>query len=135
MENTSIEVFAKSGHWKWKIINAVDIIPEADLSKENIESVLRELKVNAEVLVHTFEDIGHTQYQINQKLDLCLKCKTGVMLFNKACGVEVCSSCNQHKGLAKCYCGWNVRDDVDRVEVGMNEDAKYLGDGEWEVNY
>lgn len=131
---TSLEVFAKSGHWKYKIINAVDCISESDLSKEKIESVLKELKVDAEVRVHVFDDINHTQYQINQEYDKCLKCKTGFMIFSKFCGVEVCSNCNNHKSLGKCFCGWNVRDDVDKIESGMTEDGKF--DGEiWEVNY
>lgn len=26
--------------------------------------------------------------------------------FEKGCGAEVCCSCDDHKGLARCYCGW-----------------------------
>lgn len=67
----------------------------------------------------------------------CPKCKE-MAGWNKHCGCYVCQ-CGQHFSksqiLARCFCGWNVRDDVDRAEVGMNEDAKYLGDGEWEVEY
>ena len=35
------------------------------------------------------------------------------------CGVEVCTKCDEHKGLARCFCGWNLQpgerleDDVD----------------------
>ncbi len=135
MDNeTSIEVFAKSGHWKHKITNAVDSIPESDLSKEKIESVLAELQVEAEVIVHDLSEIEHTQYQINQQYDKCPKCKKGFMVFSKFCGVEVCSICNNHKSLSKCYCGWNVRDDVDKIESGMTEHGKFDGDT-WEGDY
>ena len=46
--------------------------------------------------------------------------------------------CGQHfhenQLLAKCFCGWGVKDNVDRAEMGMNEDSTF--DGEfWEVNY
>ena len=26
--------------------------------------------------------------------------------FSSYCGVEVCNECGDHKGLARCYCGW-----------------------------
>lgn len=132
---TNIEVFAKSGQWKWKILNAIDMIPEADLSKEKIESVLKNLDVKAEVIVDVFDDIAHIHYQINQEYDKCPNCKTGSMVFNRACGVEVCSNCSIHKGLSKCFCGWNVRDVIDAIEVGMFENAKLSDTVEWEVDY
>jgi hypothetical protein len=28
--------------------------------------------------------------------------------FSNFCGVKVCSECGDHKGLARCYCGWNL---------------------------
>lgn len=28
--------------------------------------------------------------------------------FSAYCGVEVCDKCGDHKGLARCYCGWNL---------------------------
>ena len=27
--------------------------------------------------------------------------------FDRFCGVEVCARCDEHKGLARCYCGWS----------------------------
>ena len=29
-------------------------------------------------------------------------------LFMSGCGVEVCMDCDDHKGLARCYCGWSA---------------------------
>lgn len=30
----------------------------------------------------------------------------GTMWFADYCGAYVCDRCEQHKGLARCYCGW-----------------------------
>jgi len=27
--------------------------------------------------------------------------------FNRYCGARICVHCNDHKGLARCYCGWS----------------------------
>ena len=27
--------------------------------------------------------------------------------FIRSCGVQVCNKCGDHKGLARCYCGWS----------------------------
>ncbi|KKL51482.1 hypothetical protein LCGC14_2295020 [marine sediment metagenome] len=27
--------------------------------------------------------------------------------FSRYCGAQVCLSCDDHKGLARCYCGWS----------------------------
>ena len=34
----------------------------------------------------------------------------GTMMWGKSCGAYVCSSCDQHDGLARCYCGWSQTD-------------------------
>ncbi len=40
-------------------------------------------------------------------------------IFDRVCGVPVCGKCGDHKGLAFCFCGWNLapgerlEDDVD----------------------
>jgi hypothetical protein len=26
--------------------------------------------------------------------------------FNRYCGAQVCEDCDDHKGLARCFCGW-----------------------------
>ena len=35
--------------------------------------------------------------------------------FNHYCGVDVCTGCDQHKGLARCYCGYGISNG-DRLE-------------------
>lgn len=27
--------------------------------------------------------------------------------FSRYCGAQVCDHCGDHKGLARCYCGWS----------------------------
>ena len=41
-----------------------------------------------------------------KKVELC-ECG-GEYHFNDYCGAEVCSECDNHKGLARCYCGWSA---------------------------
>jgi len=31
---------------------------------------------------------------------------THVYAFNRYCGATVCADCDDHKGLARCFCGW-----------------------------
>ena len=31
----------------------------------------------------------------------------GLYGFNNYCGAKVCDRCGHHKGLARCFCGWN----------------------------
>jgi len=35
----------------------------------------------------------------------CEKCG-GEMRFDSHCGANVCVECDNHKGLARCFCGW-----------------------------
>ena len=37
----------------------------------------------------------------------CDKCG-GEMSRDNGCGVLVCDQCDNHKGLARCYCGWSA---------------------------
>jgi hypothetical protein len=32
----------------------------------------------------------------------------GDFWFNRYCGAYVCAECGNHKGLARCYCGWSL---------------------------
>lgn len=35
------------------------------------------------------------------------KCSCGgEYVFSDFCGAYVCNDCNDHRGLARCYCGW-----------------------------
>ena len=29
-------------------------------------------------------------------------------MYARGCGVRVCTTCGDHKGLARCYCGWSA---------------------------
>ena len=29
-------------------------------------------------------------------------------IFSRGCGVGICYECGDHKGLARCYCGWSA---------------------------
>ena len=31
----------------------------------------------------------------------------GEYVFNKHCGALVCNRCDEHQGMARCYCGWS----------------------------
>ena len=39
----------------------------------------------------------------------CRKCGEGVYRWSNYCGAYVCTVCNDHYGLARCSCGWNLR--------------------------
>jgi hypothetical protein len=52
---------------------------------------------------------------------------TGHYNFEKSCGAFVCCECNDHKGMARCYCNWaadggNGRDQL--VEMGETIDEE-----------
>jgi hypothetical protein len=32
----------------------------------------------------------------------------GVYYFQRGCGAWVCLECEDHKGLARCFCGWSA---------------------------
>lgn len=49
--------------------------------------------------------------------EMCPKCKQGHMEFSRYCGVKVCSNCDYHKGLARCYCGWSLSGGNGRQEL------------------
>lgn len=52
--------------------------------------------------------------------------------FSRYCGCEVCYKCGDHKGLGRCYCGWNLASG-ERLEDDIGE-ATFDGD-EWNVEY
>ena len=130
----NFSVIGNSGQEKHKILSIVDAIPEADLSKEKIIAVLKEANFVVSVLINTVEEIGFLQYHIVQEAGKCESCGKKSVFWSKFCGAKICGQCNHHQGLGMCFCGWNVRDDVDRAEVGMDEDGKFDGET-WEVNY
>lgn len=36
---------------------------------------------------------------------------------SRYCGVKICYSCNEHEGLARCYCGWSASGGDGRQEL------------------
>lgn len=45
--------------------------------------------------------------------------------FHRACGAHVCTECDDHKGLARCYCGWSAEGGNGReqlIEMGETID-------------
>jgi hypothetical protein len=36
---------------------------------------------------------------------------------SSGCGVKVCDTCGDHKGLARCYCGWSANGGNGRAEL------------------
>ena len=48
------------------------------------------------------------------------------------CGAQVCVGCKDHKGLARCYCGWNLLPG-ERLEDDVGE-ATFDGN-QWNVEY
>lgn len=48
--------------------------------------------------------------------------------FRMYCGTLVCIKCSDHKGLARCYCGWSLSGRNGRtelIEMGENLDEDY----------
>jgi hypothetical protein len=49
-------------------------------------------------------------------------------VFSRYCGVRCCTECNEHKGLARCYCGWSRNGGDGRQE--LVEAGETIGDDE-----
>jgi len=52
--------------------------------------------------------------------------------FRNYCGAYVCHECGDHKGLARCYCGWGLMHG-ERLEDDIGEGV-FDGEG-WDVEY
>lgn len=47
-----------------------------------------------------------------------MKCECGGDFhYSRHCAVEVCDSCDNHNGLARCYCGWSLSGEDGRQEL------------------
>ena len=58
----------------------------------------------------------------------CKLCKVGHYEFSRYCGAYVCNHCDDHKNLARCYCGWSKTGSDGRKELeemGEQIDADY----------
>jgi len=62
------------------------------------------------------------------------KCRCGgEYWFSKYCGAWVCDTCNDHKGLARCYCGWGLgQNEHLEDDIGY---ATYNDQDGWDVDY
>lgn len=49
--------------------------------------------------------------------EICESCKSGKYWFDNSCGAYVCDHCSNHKGLARCFCGWSVSGGDGRREL------------------
>jgi hypothetical protein len=46
------------------------------------------------------------------------KCSCGgEFVFSKYCGADVCQECDNHKRLARCFCGWSLSGANGRQEL------------------
>jgi len=63
----------------------------------------------------------------------------GEFEFNSYCGAYVCVECDNHKGLARCYCGWsqsgrNGRLELEEMGETLEPDDYYYDDiGPWDA--
>lgn len=64
--------------------------------------------------------------------EICRSCGKEEYEFSSYCGAWVCPECSDHKGLGRCYCGWNLRSG-ERLEDDVGE-ARFIQGG-WEVEY
>jgi len=47
---------------------------------------------------------------------------------NRYCGAYICTKCDHHKGLARCYCGWSISGNDGRrelIDMGERIDDDY----------
>lgn len=49
------------------------------------------------------------------------------------CGARVCALCGDHRGLARCFCGWNLKPG-ERLEDDIGN-ARFSPDNGWTVEY
>lgn len=57
----------------------------------------------------------------------CSSCKASAF-FSRSCGVFVCTSCGEHEGLARCFCGWSLSGRSgyqELIEMGENIEDDY----------
>jgi len=72
-------------------------------------------KKTAEYRLQEFSDFGKwatakivpvTVVECENEPEFCGDHNQHPYIFNKECGCYVCEKCGDHKGLARCYCGW-----------------------------
>ncbi len=53
------------------------------------------------------EDVQCPECNGRGELETCPHCGH-VYYFDRYCGADICCNCGDHKGLARCYCGWSL---------------------------
>jgi hypothetical protein len=72
--------------------------------------------------------------RLNEQTKTCL-CG-GTCHFSRYCGCFVCDDCENHYGLARCYCGWSAsRGDGRRELEEMGETIEPDGDGYYDHSW
>jgi hypothetical protein len=41
----------------------------------------------------------------------------GEYVFSRHCGADICDKCGNHKGFARCFCGWSLSGRDGRIEL------------------
>ena len=125
-------IYGNSAHSKYKILRIIQAIPIEQLNKETMLKVLKQAKIEAEIEVRTDENKLLIQYRIMELTEKCEKCGKRSTSWSKSCGALVCGDCGRHKGLARCFCGWNLQ----TGEKLPDDIGIPVFDGEtWEVDY
>lgn len=62
-------------------------------------------------------------------MDKCSRCGHAAP-FNTYCGANVCTHCDHHEGLARCYCGWSDsggdgRRELEEMDETIDPDPEY----------
>ena len=65
---------------------------------------------------------------MNEQTERC-ECG-GEYYFRPYCGCKVCGQCDNHKGLARCYCGWSEGGGNGRAE--LEEMGETIEPDDWE---
>lgn len=125
-------IWGNSADSKYKILRLIQAIPIEHLNKETMVKVLKQAKIDAEIEVRTDENKLLIQYRIMELAEKCESCGKRSTYWSKPCGALVCS-CGHHKGLARCFCGWNMQAG-ERLPDDIGN-AKLDADGFWEVDY
>lgn len=125
-------IYANSAQKKYDILKIAKSIPDEQLSKEKLLEVLEKESIDVEIKIDKDEH-DLIQYRIMQLPDKCENCGERAVSWVKFCGVNVCSKCEQHQGLAQCFCGWN-QSASERLPDDIGNSI-YKGNGHWEVDY
>lgn len=70
----------------------------------------------------------------NEEIEKCQETKcSGEYEFQRYCGAKVCDLCDDHKGLARCFCGWsksgnNGLRELEEMGEAVDSEPAYIED-------